>query len=250
MAELCNDEQRDSSNSYHNEEIVEEEYHDDHHEVKAHETAELSGEFDIEDDHHQPELVPPPLCSVQEAEQEHFRMKRRPEWSSAFAVSSHDSMTDSFRNRTKDVAFDMDALAIVQQEFNDKKVAFDEALQVHLYPLVLGDNPGVSNGVPLRIADQRSSLTTTDLRQTAPPEKIGKFPRSQRYSIALHAGSSRSALLKETKAVMAIQESRKQSQEDTAADIKAAFSQPEETHLKKHHQRHHGLLGGLFHHHD
>ena len=100
-----------------------------------------------------------------------------------------------------------------------KHVSFGQVV-VHIHHLVLGDNPGVSNGVPLQLDWKSDGKETYDLRKVKDEgHKItGKFTSAERFRIALKK-QSKHAILKETKMVTKIQESRTKSQEDETTEV-------------------------------
>jgi len=113
---------------------------------------------------------------------------------------------------------------IIETKPTTKHVSFDDHVLVHYYKLILGDNPSVSNGVPLTL-DVRNVASKIELlhdeRPHAPEDDINpshkirafKYTTSQRYRVAL-ANASKSQIAKVLKEVSKLQESLKKSQDD------------------------------------
>eukprot|EP00522_Entomoneis_paludosa_P010187 CAMPEP_0172467712 /NCGR_PEP_ID=MMETSP1065-20121228/59638_1 /TAXON_ID=265537 /ORGANISM="Amphiprora paludosa, Strain CCMP125" /LENGTH=212 /DNA_ID=CAMNT_0013224939 /DNA_START=91 /DNA_END=726 /DNA_ORIENTATION=- len=101
-----------------------------------------------------------------------------------------------------------------------EKIVTWDLVVVHSHIMQLGDNPAVSNGVPVTVSWKAQHVQTVSIdayeEQKKPPKTKDEMllPRETREKIVRASGSSRSEILKETFNVKRIQEERTKSSMD------------------------------------
>lgn len=103
----------------------------------------------------------------------------------------------------------------VSQQFkpnHSKRVHFHDEVRVHKHALVLGDNPAVSDGVPLQLAWEAESTVIWKLQdhhdgRRRVPHRLSSYVRK----VIASDQSSRECLVQVREEVRAIQKSRKES---------------------------------------
>lgn len=104
-----------------------------------------------------------------------------------------------------------DSLVKEQDEGTLKKVRFNSQVRVHKHALILGDNPAVSDGVPLQLSWEAECTEVWELqdnnkRRRMPP-KLSSYVRK----VIASDQSSRNCLMQVREEVRAIQKSRRES---------------------------------------
>jgi len=208
--------------------------------------------------YHQPTVVPPPLIKASEVQCGYSQQQQQchqstQQWSSAFESFAASVIENSIVTACDQALAGLHPSPIQQPARNRqqlekprKHVSFG-IIEIHRHRLILGDNPGVSNGVPLALewkelgpvetfpvpdsdASRRMSIdATSKLNDTDNVEaKLGagerapKFPINQRYMIALRT-SPKSVIMKQVKSTQKIQKSRQKSKQDTPEDMLKAM---------------------------
>ncbi len=116
----------------------------------------------------------------------------------------------SFSNY-EEIELSTDCLTSEQDGGIVKRVRFDSQVWVHKHALILGDNPAVSDGVPLQLAWEAEGmevweLQDNDKRRRMPP-KLSSYVRK----VIASDQSSRNCLVQVREEVRAIQKSRRES---------------------------------------
>lgn len=104
---------------------------------------------------------------------------------------------------------------------NDSKVSFG-SVRIHKHRMSLGDNPGVSGGVPVTLAwekEESVNYETIDAAEENLTHELRRISKNRREAIAAEHHSRNSVTLA-VKEVQSIQESRFDSENDTDRFIK------------------------------
>jgi len=79
---------------------------------------------------------------------------------------------------------DSDIQSTPSREREDKAVRFDQQVRVHQHQLILGDNPGVSDGIPLTLDWDADASFVQDLNKSDEHPELSKIPPQHRQVIA------------------------------------------------------------------
>lgn len=109
--------------------------------------------------------------------------------------------------------------AALEPQKSAKKVTFGK-LTVYVHHLTLGDNPGVSNGVPLQLEWKNDGTEIVDLADVDDdePKSSMKFTSGERFRIALKR-NPKNDVMKEIKVAGKIRDSRQKSQQDEVTEV-------------------------------
>lgn len=127
-----------------------------------------------------------------------------------------------------------DSLVTKQIACSRKTVHFDSQVRVHKHALILGDNPAVSDGVPLQLSWEAEctevwKLRDGNQRRRRLPSKLSSYVRK----VIASDQSSRNCLVQVREEIRAIQKSRRESAHPKISLYDIFF--PSKNHLAKNH---------------
>jgi hypothetical protein len=127
-----------------------------------------------------------------------------------------------------------DPVRILQEGEKEKRVAFS-TVSVHLHPMTLGDNPSVSEGIPVQISWKATESFTRPLdehekeegrRRPGPPRTVEelRIAPTRREHLLREAGENRDDMLRVLRAVALVQASRDKNAGLVSVDAASAAS--------------------------
>lgn len=117
----------------------------------------------------------------------------------------------SVSNAEEEIEISTGSVVSKQLETAKKRVHFDSQVRVHKHALILGDNPAVSDGVPLQLSWEAESSEVWKLRDDNQRRRLPSRLSSYVRKVIASDHSPRHCLVQVREEIRAIQKSRKES---------------------------------------